>query len=130
MIDPTFLENFGSGAGGGFLGVLLGWLINKQQMKELREDVAAKASQREVDLLKQATDDLVRDKTCLARTEGIIRTMIERIDGVNDKLASRIDGVTARIDNSSRRFDKLDGKLDRVLDLMIVPFEKRVERKE
>ena len=130
MIDPTFLENFGSGAGGGFLGVLLGWLINKQQLKELREDVAAKASQHEVDLLKQATDGLVRDKTCLARTEGIIRTMIERIDGVNDKLASRIDGVTARIDNSSRRFDRLDGKIDRVLDLMIVPFEKRAVRKE
>lgn len=130
MIDPTFLENFGSGAGGGFLGVLLGWLINKQQLKELREDVSAKASQHEVDLLKQATDGLVRDKTCLARTEGIIRTMIERIDGVNDKLASRIDGATARIDNSSRRFDKLDGKIDRVLDLMIVPFEQRAVRKE
>ena len=124
-MDPVFFESFGSGAGGGFLGVLLGWLLNKQQIKELREDITAKASQHEVDLLKTYTDGLVRDKTCTARTEGLLRAMIERIDGVNDKLASRIDGVTARIDNSSRRFDKLDGKLDRVLDLMMIPFGDR-----
>lgn len=124
-IDPVFLESFGSGAGGGFLGVLLGWLLNKQQLKELRDELAAKASQHEVDVIKQTTDSLVRDKTCLARTEGILRTMIERIDGVNDKLASRIDGVTARIDNSSRRFDKMDVKLDRVLELMMIPFGDR-----
>ena len=129
-IDPTFLENFGSGAGGGFLGVLLGWLLNKQQIRELREDIATKATQHEVDMLKSCTDGLVRDKTCQARTEGLVKAMGEKIDGVNSKLATRIDGVAERIDNSRGRFDRLDAKLDRALDLMMIPFEKRGVSKE
>jgi len=126
-MDPTFIENFGSGAGGGFLGVLLGWLINKKQVDELREDIKAKAPQHEVDLLKELTDGLVRERTCVARTEGLSKTLGEKIEGVNEKLASRIDGVIQRVDNSARRFDKIDGNLSRIYELLMTPFDKRMK---
>lgn len=128
MIDPAFLENFGSGAGGGFLGVLLGWLLNKQQLKELREDIATKASQHEVDSVKEITNGLVRERTCVARTEGLAKTLVEKIDGVNDKLATRIDGVIHRVDEASRRFDRIDDKLNTVHDMLLVPFVDRAKK--
>jgi hypothetical protein len=127
MVDPSFLENFGSGAGGGFLGVLLGWLINKKQLDDLRQDLASKAPQHELDMLKDVTDGLVRERTCIARTEGLAKTLSEKIDAVNSTLATRIDGLVQRIDNSSRRFDKIDMAISNVHSLLMTPFNKRTK---
>lgn len=127
MVDPSFLENFGSGAGGGFLGVLLGWLINKKQLDDLRQDLASKAPQHELDMLKDVTDGLVRERTCIARTEGLAKTLAEKIESVNSTLATRIDGLVQRIDNSSRRFDKIDMAISNVHSLLMTPFNKRTK---
>ncbi len=124
-MDASFFEQFGGGAGGGFLGVLLGYLMQRRALEDLKIEMATKASQHEVDALKDITDGLVREKTCIARTDGLLKAMTEKIDGINDKLATRIDGAIQRIDNSSRRFDKLDDKLNNVRDLLLVPLEER-----
>ncbi len=74
-MDASFFEQFGGGAGGGFLGVLLGYLMQRRALEDLKIEMATKASQHEVDALKDLTDGLVREKTCIARTDGLLKSL-------------------------------------------------------
>jgi len=123
--DPVFLENFGSGAGGGFIGVLLGWWTLKSRLESLSGELAKKADQADVEHVREITQGLVREKTCLARTEGLANTMAEKIEGVSDKLGARVDALSSRMDNSIHRFDRLEEKIDRIRDMLLVPMEER-----
>ena len=128
MIDTTFFESFGSGAGGGFLGVLLGWWTLKSRLDAMGSQINAKAEKSDVDQLREISDDLVREKTCVAKTDGLARMMGEKIDGINSSLGSRVASLSERLDNSTHRFDRLDDKLDRMYEILLTPIAERKKK--
>ena len=65
MIEPETLQNVGSGAGGGLLGVILTWFGLKSRL----------------DSMEKTVEGLVTEKICEART----KALVQRIDNARDR---------------------------------------------